>query len=68
MPMNGATEKVVDELVNEVWTQIDSWGVAGQNSYWKPQLRISVMPGSHFRFRELRRLMADSGILVEGAE
>jgi hypothetical protein len=68
VPMNGATEKVVDELVNEVWTQIDSWGVAGQNSYWKPQLRISVMPGSHFRFRELRRLMADSGILVEGAE
>ncbi len=67
VPMDGATDEAVDELVNEIWTQIDSWGVAGQNSYWKPQLRITVMPGSHFRFAELRRLLADSGILIEGA-
>ena len=65
--MAGATEKAVDELVNEIWAQIESWGVAGQNGYWKPQLRISVMPGSHFRFTQLRSLLADSGILVEGA-
>ena len=62
-----ATGDAVDELVNEIWAQIESWGVAGQNSYWKPQLRISVMPGSHHRFKELRILLADSGILVEGA-
>lgn len=67
VPMKGATDEAVDELVNEIWAQIDSWGVAGQNSYWKPQLRITVMPGSHFRFTELRRLLADSGILIEGA-
>ena len=59
--------EAVEELVNEIWTQIESWGIAGQNSYWKPQLRITVMPGSHYRFQELRRLLADSGILVEGA-
>lgn len=64
--MTGTTVKAVEELVNEIWNQIESWGVAGQNSYWKPQLRITVMPGSHFRFQELRRLLADSGILVEG--
>lgn len=65
--MDGTTMEAVEELVNEIWTQIESWGIAGQNSYWKPQLRITVMPGSHYRFQELRRLLADSGILVEGA-
>lgn len=65
--MQGATKAAVEEFVNEIWSQIESWGIAGRNSYWKPQLRITVMPGSHFRFQELRRLLADSGILVEGA-
>lgn len=59
--------EVVDELVNEIWAQIESWGVAGKNGYWKPQLRISVMPGSHDRFQAIQSLMADSGILIEGA-
>ena len=65
--MNGATKEAVEELVNQIWAQIELWGVAGRNSYWKPQLRITVMPGSHYRFQELRRLLADSGILIEGA-
>ena len=65
--MEGTTKESVEELVNKIWAQIELWGVAGQNSYWKPQLRITVMPDSHFRFQELRRLLADSGILIEGA-
>ena len=65
--MDGTTKEAVEQLVNEIWNQIEAWGIAGQNGYWKPQLRITVMPGSHYRFQELRRLLADSGILVEGA-
>ncbi|MGY8746642.1 MAG: hypothetical protein ACKVHR_01090 [Pirellulales bacterium] len=62
--VNG-TAGAVDPLVEQVWQQIKTWGVAGKNGYWKPQLRVTVLPGGESRFSELNGLLYKSGLLVE---
>lgn len=59
-------EDNVRELVSSVWDRIDSWGVAGQGNYWRPELIMEVEPGAEERFRELKALLADSGLDVKG--
>jgi hypothetical protein len=59
------TAGAIDPLVEQVWQQIKSWGVAGKNGYWKPQLRVTVLPGGESRFSELNGLLYKSGLLVE---
>lgn len=59
------TAGAIDPLVEQVWQRIKSWGVAGKNGYWKPQLRVTVLPGGESRFSELNGLLYKSGLLVE---
>lgn len=59
-------EENMRELVTSVWDRIDSWGVAGQGNYWRPELIMEVEPGAEARFNELKALMADSGLDVRG--
>ena len=61
------TADVAEELVVEVWKQVESWGVAGANSYWKPDLIIKVLPGGMQRYNELIQLMRDSGMEIREA-
>jgi hypothetical protein len=44
---------------------MESWGIAADNGYWKPVLRVSVGPGGDARFEELRMLLDRSGLVVE---
>ena len=62
------TKDSVDVLVSEIWKTIDHWGIAGQNAFWKPELRFSVLPGGQQRFEDLQRLLDQSGLIVEVVE
>ena len=55
----------VDGMVEEIWKRIDSWGIAGQGSFWKPQLRIQVQPGGESRFATLQHMLQNSGLVIE---
>ena len=63
--MAQGTAAAIDPLVEQIWGQIKSWGVAGKNGYWKPQLRVTVLPGGETRFSELNGLLYRSGLLIE---
>ena len=55
----------IDVLVEEIWNRIDSWGIAGKGSYWKPQLRIKIIPGGEQRFTMLQNMLQNSGLVVD---
>ena len=55
----------VDAMVEEIWKRIDSWGIAGQGSFWKPQLRIQVEPGGEQRFTTLQHMLQNSGLVID---
>jgi hypothetical protein len=62
--VEGRTEEAVDELVDDIWTQVRTWGSAGRNMYWKPQLSMHVAPDGERRFEELKALLDGSGLDV----
>jgi hypothetical protein len=64
--VEGRTEAAVDELVDDVWEQVRSWGAPGRNMYWKPQLTMHVAPDGARRFDELKALLDGSGLDVVG--
>ena len=57
-------QTVLDPMVEAIWARIDSWGVAGFNSYWRPELQVQVQPGGERAFSELQRLLSNSGLGV----
>jgi hypothetical protein len=57
-------EAAIDPLVNEIWRQIETWGMPGERSYWKPELRISVVEGGENNFDKLQGLLFNSGVQV----
>jgi len=63
--MTGTTEEAVEDLIDSVWQLIDGWGSAGQNGYWKPELRITVLPSGRKRFNELQILLNQSGLEIK---
>lgn len=63
----GSTASAVPPLVDEIWKLIDSWGVAGAGSFWKPELRVTVQPGGQRRFEELQGVLLDSGLAIQGS-
>jgi len=65
IPLGPHTKNSVDALVSEIWKTIDRWGIAGQNAFWKPELRFSVLPGGEQRFQDLQVLLDHSGLIVE---
>ena len=65
IPMAGSTQEGIDSLINAVWRTIESWGFAGSDGYWKPELRIHVLPGGHLRAEELKVLLSNSGLDIE---
>ena len=60
--LDGATEEGVRELIDEVQSQIKSWGMAGQGLYWRPVLLLDVAADGGARARDLSRLLESSGI------
>jgi len=58
------TSEHIDELIDLVWRRVESWGVAGVRSYWKPQLMIEVQKGGETRAAEIQKLLEESGLDV----
>lgn len=65
VPLGPRTEDAVDEVISAVWDQIKPWGIAGRGMYWRPLLKIDVVPEAGGRFTELKTLLDNSGLLVE---
>lgn len=55
----------VDPLVDRLWKEIDSWGVAGYGAYWKPELRMEVGSDARYQYEVLSRLLDGSGLAVK---
>ena len=54
----------IDDFVSSVWEHMEQWGIAVAGGYWKPILHVEVGRGAEHRFREMQRLLDDSGIEV----
>lgn len=52
----------VDPMVDHLWREIESWGVAGYGAYWKPELRIDIAPNAGPSYSQLKQLLDDSGL------
>ena len=65
---DGPTQEAVAPLVAEVWEKIDSWGFAGTGGYWKPELKLNVLPGGLQRANDLRVLLHGSGLDIDVIE
>lgn len=57
----------IDRLVEALTERTQSWGIAGENSYWKPTLEVEIGTTGFERFSQLKRLLKGSGIEVTGA-
>jgi hypothetical protein len=64
IPLGARTQDAVEELVSRVWDQMDDWGMAGNNMYWKPQLQFEVTQETRPRYEEIKTLLEGSGLDV----
>jgi hypothetical protein len=65
IPFEGDTIESMDEFVKAVEAQVDGWGIAGDNLYWRPVLEIQVGPDGQRRADDLVRLLKNSDIEVQ---
>jgi hypothetical protein len=65
--LDGETVESIDNLVQIVHEQVDSWGIAGEGLYWRPVLTLYVGPDGRQRADDLARLLDDSGLEVRPA-
>jgi hypothetical protein len=63
--MGPRTSRAVDPLVSAVWEQMESWGIAGRGTFWRPVLQVYVAPGADRRFTDLSNLLDGSGLTLE---
>jgi hypothetical protein len=57
--------QAIDRMVNIIWQRIDSWGIAGSNAFWKPNLAVTIQPGGKRQFNTIQKLLSGSGLGVE---
>ena len=57
-----------DPLRHGLRTHMDRWGLAVAGGYWKPVLKVKVMPGADTQFEQLKTLLESSGIDVQKKE
>jgi biopolymer transport protein ExbD len=67
IPFDGLTENAIAPMVDGIWKMIDSWGEAGANGYWKPELRFTIQRGGEARFADLQALLDQSGFQLKGS-
>ena len=65
IPLGPRTAGSVDKLVAALWERMDSWGIAGENMYWRPVLNVYVAPGADRRFDDLKVLLEGSGFNLQ---
>ena len=62
IPLTGLTVQSIDSLVLAIRSRVDSWGLAGDRLYWKPELVLTETEDGHERREDVQVLLADSGI------
>ncbi|MCI0335228.1 MAG: hypothetical protein L0228_18620 [Planctomycetes bacterium] len=65
IPFKRDTVESMDEFVEAVENQVEAWGIAGDNLYWKPVLEIQVGPDGGRRAEDMARLLKNSDIEVK---
>ena len=55
----------MQEFVKAVEAQVDGWGIAGDNLYWRPVLEIQVGPDGQRRADDMARLLKNSDLEVQ---
>jgi hypothetical protein len=65
IPIGNSVALAIDNLVEAVNEFTESWETAGENSYWKPTLKVKVLPGGEERFNDFQLLLRGSGLVVE---
>lgn len=53
---------VGDQVAVSVRRFVEGWGAPPERGFWRPELRIRVLPGGEQKVAELRQLLRDSGI------
>ncbi|HEX6963429.1 MAG TPA: hypothetical protein VF175_16295, partial [Lacipirellula sp.] len=56
--------QVLDDIAGSVKKQIEAWGLAGTNMYWRPMLVLQVAQGAERHAIRIRDLLRDSGVDV----
>ena len=67
IPLSAPLEAAVDPLISAIWEQIDNWGLAGRNMYWRPVLHFHVAQGAETRYQNLEALLDGSGLEIKRA-
>jgi len=62
VPFQGDTIESLDAFVKQVRDQIDGWGIAGNDLYWRPVIILKVAPNGERRADDLARLLKNSGL------
>ena len=65
IPLGKQTLDAIEELVGAVRRRMNSWGSAGNGSFWRPVLVVDLKPGGQQRLIDLMHLLSDSGIELE---
>lgn len=55
----------VNAFVSTVQREINGWGIAVSNGYWKPVLQVDVAPDAEGRFQTLQTALQGSGFDVQ---
>jgi hypothetical protein len=56
------TEDNVDQLVKTIQKEVEGWGLAVKDGYWKPVLQAEVAPGAERHFLNLQTALSGSGM------
>jgi len=66
IPFSGQySENATDRLVKSIWDFMETWDSAGENHFWRPLLRVQVLPGADAVFEQLKSDLANSGLGIE---
>lgn len=55
----------LDQVISNIWSRMDRWGIAVPGGYWKPVLEVQVTADAEARYQQLRSLLEDSGLVIE---
>lgn len=64
VPIEGSMSRATEGLVAQIWKEVEGWGIAVSNGYWKPVLNVEVAPGQDALFEQLETLLDGSGLEV----
>ena len=62
IPFAGPTVQSIDSLVIAIRQRVESWGLAGDRLYWKPELVLTETKDGVGRREDVQTLLANSGI------